>query len=100
MKCFFVVTFCVLVGLSGVAWLIRPRLSREGAIPLVWVSGEHLLLAAGAFPTTWLALGYALWRVGPLAQTADVLGTAGLTFLIALLAGLSPTREGPPAPSY
>jgi len=41
MKWFFVVAFCALAALSGVAWMIRPGLSPEGEIPLVWVSDPN-----------------------------------------------------------
>ena len=41
MKAFFAVTLCVLGGLSGVAWLIQPKLGGEGKIPLTWVSDDN-----------------------------------------------------------
>ncbi len=40
MKAFFVITFCVLLLLSVVAWQIRPA-PPEGKIPLVWVSDDN-----------------------------------------------------------
>jgi multiple sugar transport system substrate-binding protein len=40
MKAFFLITFCVLVLLSVVAWQIQPA-PPEGKIPLVWVSDDN-----------------------------------------------------------
>ncbi|HUT34599.1 MAG TPA: extracellular solute-binding protein [Planctomycetota bacterium] len=41
MKYIFAIAFAVLVLLSGVAWLIQPRLTEEGKTPLVWVSDDN-----------------------------------------------------------
>jgi len=41
MKYVFAGALAVLLLLSGVAWLIQPRLAEEGKIPLVWVSDDN-----------------------------------------------------------
>jgi len=74
------------------AWVYR-RLVRFGApawlgVPLVWVSHEYLLRVASLFPSGYLNMGYALLPLGPVAQTADLWGVGGLTFLAGLAGGL------------
>ena len=51
--------------------------------PLAWTSLEYLRsFAFSGFP--WGTLGYALYRVLPLIQIADITGVYGLSFLVAL----------------
>jgi apolipoprotein N-acyltransferase len=83
----YVAAYVVLLVLAY-RFLVRRGAPAWIALPLFWVTGEHLVLAAGIFPTSWLAIGYSCWRIHPLVQSADLWGTAGLAFLLTLWAGL------------
>lgn len=67
------------VGAGAPAWL---------ALPVVWVAGEQAVRLVTLFPSSWFNAGYTLLRSGPVAQSADVWGVAGLSFLVALAGGL------------
>jgi len=58
------------------------------ALPISWVAVEYLrsVFPLDGFP--WLILGYTLWRIPPLIQIADVTGVYGVSFLMAMAAGL------------
>jgi len=72
------------------------RLARRGprplpswlALPVAWCAVEYLrsVFPLDGFP--WLLLGYVAWRWEILVQIADVTGVFGLSFLLAMAAGL------------
>lgn len=58
------------------------------ALPVAWVAVEYLrsIFPLDGFP--WLLAGYSLWRITPLIQAADITGVYGMSFLLALSAGV------------
>ncbi len=81
------VLFCLVISALGSKRLIRSPAARSWlpalAVPVVWTALElvrgHLLTG---FP--WLLLGHTLHRY-PVAQAADIIGSYGLSFLIAAM---------------
>ena len=98
--CAFLALFPATVGALQARWHIAPVLRTLLLLPLAWSVTEWIRgwIFTG-FP--WLVLGYSQVPNGPLAGYAPLVGVYGISFLLALIAGLLAwrvTARGPLAP--
>ena len=98
--CAFLALFPATVGALQARWRITPALRVLLLIPLAWSVTEWIRgwIFTG-FP--WLVMGYSQVPNGPLAGYAPLVGVYGVSFLLALIAGVlawGVTTRGPLAP--
>jgi len=59
------------------------------ALPLVWVAIEYLRSVWPLDGYPWLLIGYSLWHCPVLIQIADITGVFGISFMLAMAAGVA-----------
>lgn len=90
----FLLTVGVLAGLLGAATLGVHRSVRELraplwlAVPVFWTAAEWVRAHLGPFAFPWMELGESLAAAPRLAGAADLVGSRGLSFWLALTSGL------------
>jgi apolipoprotein N-acyltransferase len=85
--CAFLALFPAMTGALQARWRVSPTLCLLGVMPLLWSVMEWVRgwIFTG-FP--WLTMGYSQVPASPLAGYAPVIGVYGVSYLLALIAGL------------
>lgn len=85
--CAFLALFPAMTGALQARWRVSPTLRLLGVMPLLWGVLEWVRgwIFTG-FP--WLTMGYSQVPASPLAGYAPVIGVYGVSYLLALIAGL------------
>lgn len=85
--CAFLALFPAMTGALQARWRVSPTLRLLGVVPLLWGVLEWVRgwIFTG-FP--WLTMGYSQVPASPLAGYAPVIGVYGVSYLLALIAGL------------